>query len=259
MRIATYNVNSIRARIERIVGWTRAQLPDVLCLQELKAEDKDFPHDAFRELGYQAAIWGQKTYNGVALLSRAPIADVQRGLDVGSPTADGEQSRLVVARTYDMTVYCVYAPNGEAPGTEKFAYKLGWMERLAEKLAPLVAAGTPLAVCGDFNVAPTDVDVYDPDKLRETIHVSTPEREALARIVDLGFTDSWRKMNPKERAYTFWDYRMLAFQKNRGYRIDHVYLTPDLAERLVSAKIDREARKGERPSDHAPLVVELKG
>lgn len=253
MRIATYNVNSIRARAERILGWTRAERPDVLCLQELKAEDKDFPLAAFTELGYQAAVWGQKTYNGVALLSLAPLADVRRGLDGEA----GEQARLVTARTQGLLVHCVYAPNGEAPGTEKFAYKLGWMERFAERVAIDVAAGAPVAVCGDFNVAPTDADVYDPEGLRETIHVSTPEREALARIVGVGFVDAFRRVHPKERAYTFWDYRMLAFPKNRGYRIDHVLLTPDLADRLVGAKIDREARKGEKPSDHAPLVVEV--
>jgi exodeoxyribonuclease III len=255
VRIATYNVNSIRARAERILAWTRAERPDVLCMQELKAEDKDFPLAAFAELGYHAAVWGQKTYNGVALLSLSPLEDVRRGFD--GPAS--EQARLVSAMTRGIRVHCVYAPNGEAPGTEKFAYKLGWMERFAALVARDVAAGEPVAVGGDFNVAPTDVDVYDPDGLRETIHVSTPEREALARIVEVGLIDAFRRAHPKERAYTFWDYRMLAFPKNRGYRIDHVLLTPDLAERLVGAKIDREARKGEKPSDHAPLIIELKG
>ena len=255
MRIATYNVNSIRARSERILAWTRAERPDVLCLQELKTEEKDFPLAAFTDLGYQAAVWGQKTYNGVALLSLAPLTDVTRGLDGGG--AD-EQARLVSARTQGIVVYCVYAPNGEAPGTEKFAYKLGWMERFTAQLAPVVAQAA-VAVCGDFNVAPTDADVHDPEGLRETIHVSTPEREALARIVGVGLVDAFRRVHPKERAYTFWDYRMLGFQKNRGYRIDHLLVTPDLADRLVGAKIDREARKGERPSDHAPLVVEISG
>ena len=253
MRIATYNVNSIRARVERIVGWTRAQLPDVLCLQELKAEEKDFPHDAFRELGYHAAVWGQKTYNGVALLSRAPLADVQRGLDGGTE----EQSRLVVARTYDLTVACVYAPNGEAPGTEKFAFKLGWMARFTEQLAPVARADASVAVCGDFNVAPGDIDVYDAEATREQIHVSTPERQALAKIVGVGLVDCFRLLHPTTVAYTFWDYRMLAFPKNRGYRIDHVLVTPPLAARVREARIDREARKGKQASDHAPLIVDL--
>jgi len=249
VRIATWNVNSIRARVDRVLAWTRAVRPDILCLQELKAEEKDFPLAAFAELGYQAAVWGQKTYNGVALLARGPLEDVQRG--------DGEQARLVRGRALGVNVYCVYMPNGEAPGTEKFAYKLGWMERFAAELAPVVAGGATVAVCGDFNVAPADLDVYDPEGLRETIHVSTPERAALQRIVDVGVVDAFRHLHPAERAYTFWDYRMLAFPKNRGYRIDHVLLTPDLVGRLAGVRIDREARKGEKPSDHAPLIVEL--
>jgi exodeoxyribonuclease-3 len=255
LRIVTWNVNSIRARAERVLGWIRAASPDVLCLQELKCEDKDVPRAELEGLGYHVALWGQKTYNGVALLSKTPLEDVRRGLD-GAP-ADGEQARLVCARTAGMTVFCAYAPNGEAPGTEKFAYKLGWMARFTEVAAAAVAAGGPVVACGDWNVAPTDLDVYDPDGLREMIHVSTPEREALARIAGVGLVDAFRRLHPGERAYTFWDYRMLAFPKNRGYRIDHVYLTPDLAERLAGARIDREARKGEKPSDHAPLIVEL--
>jgi exodeoxyribonuclease-3 len=253
VHIATYNVNSIRARGDRILGWIKKNQPDVVCLQELKAEERDFPHAEVEALGYHAVVWGQKTYNGVALLSRQPITDAGRGLDAGPE----EQSRLVWGRTFGMRVYDVYAPNGEAPGTEKFGYKLGWFKRFTERLAPVVASGEDVAVCGDFIVAPTDLDVYDADKTREQIHVSTPEREALTRLVDVGLVDAFRQLHPTERVYTFWDYRMLAFPKNKGYRIDHVLLTAGLAARLVGASVDREARKGERPSDHAPLIVEL--
>ncbi len=253
MRLATWNVNSVRARQERVVEWTRAVQPDVLCLQEIKVEDRDFPTAAFQELGYHAAVWGQRSYNGVALLARAPLADVRRGLDGGAD----EPARLLSATVDGMRVTCVYAPNGEAPGTEKYAFKLGWMARLAEQLAAAVVPDAPIAVCGDFNVAPGDLDVWDPVRLREQIHVSTPERDALARIAGVGLVDAYRLVHPTTVAYTFWDYRMLAFAKNRGYRIDHILVTPALAARVRDARVDREARKGAQVSDHAPLVVEL--
>ena len=254
MRIATWNVNSVRARQERVLDWTRANQPDVLCLQEIKVEDREFPTTAFRDLGYHVEVWGQRTYNGVALLARAPLTDVRRGLD-GDVTQ--EPARLIAATVDGMRVYSVYAPNGEAPGTEKFAFKLGWMARLTAQLAEVVRPEAPIAVCGDFNVAPTDIDVYDPEGLREQIHASTPERAALAKIVAVGLVDTFRLLHPATVAYTFWDYRMLAFPKNRGYRIDHILVTPTLAARVREARIDREARKGKQPSDHAPLIVEL--
>jgi exodeoxyribonuclease-3 len=254
MRLVTWNVNSVRARQERVVEWTRANQPDVMCLQEIKVEDQDFPEAAFRDLGYHVAVWGQRTYNGVALLARAPLEDVRRGLDGGQPD---EPARLLAATVAGLRVYSVYAPNGEAPGTEKFAFKLGWMGRLAEQLAEVVRPDAAIAVCGDFNVAPGDLDVYDPEGLREQIHVSTPERAALAKLTGVGLVDTFRKLHPTTPAYTFWDYRMLAFPKNRGYRIDHILLTPSLLARVTAARIDREARKGKQPSDHAPLIVEL--
>jgi exodeoxyribonuclease-3 len=254
MRLVTWNVNSVRARLERVLEWTRANQPDVLALQEIKVEDRDFPTAAFTDLGYQVAVWGQRTYNGVALLARAPLEDVRRGLDGGS---GDEPARLLAATAFGMRIYCVYAPNGEAPGTEKFVFKLGWMARLAEQLAPVARPDAPVAVCGDFNVAPADIDVYDAEATREQIHVSTPERASLARIVGVGLVDCFRLMHPTTVAYTFWDYRMLAFPKNRGYRIDHILVTPPLAARVRESHIDREARKGKQASDHAPLVVDL--
>jgi exodeoxyribonuclease-3 len=253
-RVVTWNVNSVRARQDRVVEWVRANQPDVLALQEIKVEDHDFPSDAFRALGYHVAVWGQRTYNGVALLAKQPLEDVRRGLDADWSQ---EQARLISATAFGLRVYSVYAPNGEAPGTEKYAFKLGWMGRLATQLGAIVRPEAAICVCGDFNVAPADLDVYDPDGLREQIHVSTPERAALAGIVDVGLVDAFRRLHPKTAAYTFWDYRMLAFPKNRGYRIDHVFLTPALATRLRAAHIDREARKGKQPSDHAPLVVDI--
>jgi exodeoxyribonuclease-3 len=254
MRIVTWNVNSVRARLERVVEWTRANQPDVMCLQEIKCEDHEFPAAAFKEIGYHGAIWGQRTYNGVAILAREPIADVRRGLDGGKPD---EPSRLIVGTVAGLRVYCVYAPNGEAPGTEKYAFKLGWMGRLAEQLAAVVRPDAPIAVCGDYNVGPGDLDVYNPEATREQIHVSTPERQALAKITGVGLTDIFRKLHPTTPAYSFWDYRMLAFQKNRGYRIDHILLTPALVARVREVRIDREARKGKQPSDHAPVIADL--
>jgi exodeoxyribonuclease-3 len=254
MRIVTWNVNSVRARQERVLGWVAENRPDILCLQEIKAEDREFPTDAFRDLGYHGATFGQKTYNGVAILARSELTDVRRGLDGG---AEGEPARLIAATVAGLRVHCVYAPNGEAPGTEKFAFKLGWMARYTAQLAPLVGPDAQIVVCGDFNVAPGDLDVYDPEATREQIHVSTPEREALARIVDVGLVDVFRKVYPTKIAYTFWDYRMLAFPKNRGYRIDHVFLPPGLAARVTAMTIDREARKGKQASDHAPVIVDL--
>lgn len=254
MKLATWNVNSIRARQERVLAWTAAQRPDVLCLQELKVEDAKFPGDEFRALGYQIATHGQKTYNGVAILARAPLADVERGL----PGGDGdEQARLIAATVDGVRVLSAYFPNGQEVGCAKYAYKLSWLERLRAHLAATLAPGALAALCGDFNVAPTDADVHDPAAWREQILCSSGERAALERVRAVGLVDVVRQLHPEGALFTWWDYRMLAFPKNRGLRLDHVYATPALAARARTAVVDREARKGEKPSDHAPVVVEF--
>lgn len=255
MKLATWNVNSIRARQERVLDWLRRHEPEVVCLQELKVEDARFPEAEFRALGYDVATFGQKTYNGVAILSRAPLADVERGFADG---VDDPQARFIAATTHGVRVMSTYVPNGQAVGSEKYAYKLEWLERLRRFLVARLGAGAPAALCGDFNVAPTDADVHDPDAWREKVLCSTAERQALERVREVGLVDVVRRLHPEGALFTWWDYRQLAFPKNRGLRIDHVFATPPLAERAVAATVDREARKGKEPSDHAPVIVEFR-
>ncbi len=254
MKIATWNVNSIRAREERVLAWTAEKRPDVLCLQELKLEDAKFPTVEFNGLGYQAATFGQKTYNGVAILARTELADVERGFADGG---DESQSRFIAATVNGVRVMSVYVPNGQSVGSEKYNYKLAWMERLRAYLAERVKPDALAALCGDFNVAPADLDVHDPTAWEGQIHCSKAERNALARITEIGLVDLIRKMHPDLPAFTWWDYRMLAFPKNAGLRIDHMLVTPALAARAVSSTVDREARKGKQPSDHAPVIAEF--
>ena len=255
MRIATWNVNGIRARLARVVPWVEDRRPDVLCLQEIKTETDKFPAEPFEALGYHVHAHGQKTWNGVAILSRAPLADVELGMCDG---VDDPQCRLIAATLEDGTrVVDVYCPNGEAPGSDKYAYKLAWFARLRAWLAARVAPGARAVVCGDFNVAPTDLDVHDPEAWRDQILCSAPERAALAALVELGLVDVLRAKHPGEPLYTWWDYRMLGFPKNRGLRIDHFLATPAVVGGVRAAWVDREARKGAQPSDHAPVVLDL--
>ncbi len=255
MKIATWNVNSIRAREERALAWLAKEQPDILCLQELKLEDEKFPTLAFKALGYDSATFGQKTYNGVAILSRAPITEVERGFEDG---VDDAQARFIAATTSGLRVLSAYMPNGESIASEKFRYKLTWFERLAAWLGPRMARGNTLLL-GDFNVAPGDLDVHSPAVLTGSLLCSEPERAAYRKLLALGFTDALRHLHPNERIYSWWDYRMLGFPKNRGLRIDHVLITADLVPRLTRGWVDREERKGKQPSDHAPVLVEVKG
>jgi exodeoxyribonuclease-3 len=256
VKLATWNVNSIRARLERVLGWLDTVRPDVVCLQETKVVDGDFPAAEVEALGYRLALHGQRTYNGVAILARGELSDVVAGFADGEP--EEPQARLVAATTAGVRVASVYAPNGQAPGSEKFAAKLAFYARLERYVERALAAGVPLALCGDFNVAPEDRDVHDPAAWHEQIHCSTPEREALAAVVGRGLTDALRALRPEVPGlYTWWDYRMLGFQKNRGLRIDHILVAPALVPRLTDVAIDREARKGKQPSDHAPVVATL--
>lgn len=253
LKLITWNVNSIRARQERLLALLARHAPDVVCLQEIKCEEATFPAEVLRQAGYHAAVAGQKAYHGVAILAREPLEDVRRGLDDGE---DDPQARLISARVRGLRVYSVYIPNGEVPSSPKFTYKLAWMERFARKLAREHTADEPLAVCGDFNVAPTDLDVRNPEKWADTVLCRPEVREKLAHIRRLPLIDALRHLHPDQaNLYTYWDYQMLAFPKNDGLRIDHIDVTPPLAARLRAAWIDREERKGVRPSDHAPVIA----
>ncbi len=252
MKLATWNVNSIRARQERLVAWLSAQQPDVLCLQETKVEDGSFPLEPLRALGYEAAIHGQRTYNGVAILSRRPIANVARGFGDGG---DDAQARLVAATIDGVRIVNAYVPNGHAVGTPKYDYKLEWLRRLRNHLAPATSA--PLVLVGDLNVAPQAADVYDAAALRNDVLFHEDARAAFGALLGAGLLDGFRLRRPEPGLYSWWDYRMLAFPKNLGARIDHVLVSAPIAERLASASIDREQRKGKGASDHAPVVVDI--
>jgi len=252
MKIATWNLNSVRAREARLLAWLAAKQPDVLCLQELKAADEDFPTAAVEALGYQAAVYGQRTYNGVAILSREPLAEVEKGFRDGDEEA---QARLVSARAGQIRVVCAYFPNGGEVGSERFGYKLRWMERMLHYLERSLNSDESAVLCGDFNVAPEDRDVARPEEWKESVLCHPEARAALARIAGLGLVDTFRKHHSEGGYYSWWDYRMLGFPKNNGLRIDHIFATGPLAARCSEAEIDRNERKGKQPSDHAPVVA----
>ncbi|HTE54251.1 MAG TPA: exodeoxyribonuclease III [Kofleriaceae bacterium] len=254
MKLATWNVNSIRMRQARLIAWIDRQQPDVLCMQETKVEDDRFPLELFRERGYQVALHGQKTYNGVAIASRLPMTDVVCGLPAEGGGVD-EQARLVAAAVAGVRVVCAYVPNGQAPGTPKYEHKLGWMERLRLHLGATCDPAAPFALCGDFNVAPDDRDVHDPVAWNGQIMCSEPERAALRAIAAIGLVDGLRQLRADGGLFTWWDYRQLAFPRNHGLRIDHLLLTAPLAARLREVAIDRDERKGKQPSDHAPVIA----
>jgi exodeoxyribonuclease-3 len=255
MRIATWNVNSLRARLDRVLGWLDAQAPDLLCVQETKVADEEFPRAPFEERGWRVACFGQKTWNGVALISREPVADVARGFP-GCPPDTG--SRVIGGRFRDLRVLDVYVPNGQDVGTDKYATKLAWLDALAAWVRDAWDRNSPAVICGDFNVAPDDRDVFSPERHRGKILCSEPERERFRTLLDLGFADGFRKFTDAPKHYTYWDYGQVMFPRNLGFRLDHVLLTPPAADRCVSVTIDREARAGERPSDHAPVVAEIR-
>jgi exodeoxyribonuclease-3 len=254
MKIATWNVNSIRSRVARVVDWTRREEPDVLCFQEIKTTDDLFPAAPFEELGYHVETWGQPTYNGVAILSRTRPSDVTRGLP-----GDGEdaQRRLIAATVKGVRIINVYVPNGQSPESEKFVFKLEWLGRLHDWLEATAFPSEPLVLLGDFNIAPDDRDVHDPDLWRGKIHFHPKEHKALARITGWGLFDLFRKHHTEGGVYSWWDYRQLAFPKNKGLRIDLVLGTAPALDRCKGSTIHRDERKGEGPSDHVPVVVEI--
>lgn len=252
LTIATWNINSIRARLDRFTAWLGERKPDVVCLQETKVEDKDFPFLTFEMAGYKAVHHGQKTYNGVAILSRTPLHDVSAGFADGE--AD-EQCRVIAATVKGIRVISAYFPNGESLESPKYAYKLRWMERMRAYLDRHYDASRPLALCGDYNVAPEPRDVHAPDLWARSTLYHEQVREGLRRIAAFGLQDAYRLNVQDEGKFSWWDYRMLAFPKNHGLRIDHIFVTAPLAARCTAAVIDREARKGKLPSDHAPVIA----
>jgi exodeoxyribonuclease-3 len=256
VKIATWNVNSIRAREGRLLAWLAAHQPDVLCLQELKVADDAFPWDAIRGAGYHAAVHGQKTYNGVAILARAPLEDVTRGL---GDDVDDTHARLVSARVSGIRVLSAYFPNGGEIDSDKWTYKLEWMRRLRGYLERTGGSHERVALCGDFNVAPEARDVHDPLAWEGTVLFHPDARAALEHVRAWGLVDTFRLHHPEPGRYSWWDYRRLAFPKDNGLRIDHVFATESLARECVAAGIDREQRKGPQPSDHAPVLAEFRG
>ena len=257
MRIATWNVNSVVARLPRLLEWLQDTAPDALCLQETKIADDGFPADAVRELGYQVATHGDGRWNGVAILSRVGLDDVVRGL-AGGPGYPDPEARAVGASCGDVRLWSVYVPNGREPGHDHYRYKLAWLASLRDVVAADVTRTDRLAVMGDFNVAPTDADVWDPAVFTESTHVTPPERAALAALLEVGLVDVVPRPLKYDHPFTYWDYRAGNFHKNLGMRIDLVYATPPLAGSVTDAYVDREARKGKGPSDHAPVVVDLR-
>lgn len=252
MRIATWNVNSVRARLERLLRWLEARRPDVLCLQELKCVDSQFPRAELEALGYRAETFGQKTYNGVAILSREPLTDVRRNMDDGDAMA-----RVIAGTVRGLRVVGLYAPNGQEVDSEAYAYKLRWYARLAAWLAES-PAGAPLVVCGDFNVAPAPIDVFDPVALEGQTLFTERERAALEAVASAhGLRDAFREEHPGEQQFSWWDYRQLGFPKNRGLRIDHLFVSEALLSRVSDVVIDRDERKGKQASDHAPVWIDL--
>lgn len=253
MRLATWNVNSLKVRLPHLTDWMQSAQPDVVCLQELKLEDAKFPRDALAATGYAAAISGQKTYNGVAILSRHPIEDVEYGI----PGFEDLQKRVISATIAGVRVVCLYAPNGQAIGSDKYDYKLRWYAALHDWLREVLLRHPRLAVLGDLNIAPEDRDVHDPKTWEGQVHVSEPERAAFCALLSLGFKDAFRLFEQAEKSYSWWDYRMLGFRRNAGLRIDFVLLSPALVPICKGCTIDKAPRKLERPSDHAPVIAEL--
>jgi exodeoxyribonuclease III len=253
MRIASWNVNSLKVRLPQVLDWLAKHQPDALCLQELKLEDANFPQAELQAAGYAAVFSGQKTYNGVAILSRMPAANVICGI----PAYEDPQRRVISADIGGVRLVCAYVPNGQSLDSDKYRYKLDWLAAFGAWLERELAAHPRLAVLGDYNIAPEDRDVHDPKAWEGQVLVSPQEREAFRRLIALGFKDSFRLFEQADNAYTWWDYRMNGFKRNLGLRIDHILLSPSLAANCSACSIDLEPRRNERPSDHAPVVAEF--
>jgi exodeoxyribonuclease-3 len=258
MKLASWNVNSLNVRLPHLLGWLSTRAPDAICLQETKLEDGRFPLKEIESAGYRSAFSGQKTYNGVAILSRSPLGDVVSGL----PGFQDEQKRFLAATigtgVSAIRVACAYIPNGQAVDSEKYQYKLKWLAALRDWLESELKRSPRLAVLGDYNIAPADEDVHDPRAWEGQVLCSPREREAFRGLIALGMKDSFRMFAQPEKSFTWWDYRMNAFKRGMGLRIDHILLGPGLASQCRTCEIDVEPRKLERPSDHAPVIADLK-
>jgi len=253
MKIATWNVNSLRVRLPQVLEWLGGCPVDALALQETKLPDEQFPLEKLREAGYEAVFHGQKTYNGVALLSRRAATEVTRGL----PGAHDEQRRCLAATVNGVRIVCVYVPNGQSVDSDKYRYKLDWLARLRDYLEQELQRYPRLAVVGDFNIAPADADVHDPAAWEGQVLCSAPERAALQALLDTGLKDSFRLFDQPPQQYSWWDYRAGAFRRNAGLRIDHVLSSCELSASCTQCRIEAEPRRWQRPSDHAPVVAEF--
>ena len=256
-KIATWNINSLSVRLPQVLDWLASNPVDALCLQELKLTDEKFPFNAIEALGYNCAAFGQKTYNGVAILSRTPLNDVTKNID---GFAD-EQSRVIAATMAtsqgDVRIVNGYFVNGQAPGSEKFAYKMKWLDGLNAMIKKELTVHAKLVLLGDFNITVDDRDTYDAEGLRETIHHTTEERQHFQGLIDLGLTDAFRMFEQPDKSYSWWDYREFAFRRNRGLLIDRILVSEALKQMVSSCVIDKLPRKNERPSDHTPVIVEF--
>jgi exodeoxyribonuclease III len=257
LRIATWNVNSINARLENVLAWIEAAQPDVAGFQELKCVDEKFPAESFERLGYNVITHGQKTYNGVALLSKQPFEDVRRGLPGSDVDDHARYIEAVISGPKPIRVASIYLPNGNPIGTEKFEYKLDWFARLRKHAAELLAYEEPLALIGDYNVIPEPEDADKPDTWKNDALFQPESRAAWRALKNLGLTDAYMQADGAPGGYTFWDYQAGAWQRNHGIRIDHALLSPQAADRLVGVTIHRDVRDTEKPSDHVPVVIEL--
>lgn len=255
MKLATWNVNSLKVRLPQVLDWLAENSVDVLCLQETKQQDADFPQETLLEAGYYSAFAGQKTYNGVAILSRTPAIEVQ----IGIPDYDDEQKRVIAATFGDIRVVDVYIPNGQSLDSDKYQYKLGWLKALHDWLKQELVRYPKLVLLGDYNIAPEDRDVHDPAAWVGNVLVSEPERAAFQSLLALGLNDSYRLFEQADKSFSWWDYRMMGFRRNLGMRIDHILISNALAEHCKSCSIDKAPRKLERPSDHTPVIVDIAG
>jgi len=253
MKLATWNVNSLKVRLPQVLDWLAANPVDVLCLQETKQQDADFPQAELQAAGYHSVFSGQKTYNGVAILIRAPASDVQYGI----PDFADEQKRVIAATFGGIRVVDVYIPNGQSIDSDKYQYKLGWLTALHDWLKQELTRYPKLVLLGDYNIAPEDRDVHDPKAWEGNVLVSEPERDKFRALVQLGLRDSFRLFEQEEKSFSWWDYRMMGFRRNHGLRIDHILISEPLVGQCKSCVIDKAPRKLERPSDHAPVIVEL--
>lgn len=253
MKLATWNVNSLKVRLPQVLQWLQSTQVDVLCLQETKLTDDKFPVTEIEAAGYQVAFTGQKTYNGVAILSRHPMTEIVKN----NPLFEDEQQRIISATIADMRIVCAYVPNGQAVGADKYDYKLRWLHALTQWLSDELPSHPALALLGDYNIAPADADVHDPAAWAGQVLCSDAERAAFQKLLALDLKDAFRLFPQADKLYSWWDYRQMAFRRNKGLRIDHILLSPRLAGRCTACEIDKLPRKWEQPSDHTPVIATL--